>query len=352
MSSAAPSTSGRGQLGAFKGGRRSRVVRLENGLTVVTRPVPTAPVVSVQVWYRVGTRQESPAKSGLSHLLEHLLFKGTRSRPVQFGWLFSALGSESNAFTAYDSTAYVNTAERGQLEALLTLEADRMTGATLAGLEQERSVVLSELEGYRNDPAYRLDEVVMARAFPDQAIGQPIGGTVTGVEGLTVADLREHYRRFYRPDNAVLTLVGNFDEDQAFALVRRLFGDIEPGAAAERVNEGLDAPPQGPLGLSESGVFQKILGEMAQGGEVLAALGYGVGRSLENNQGDQPSLDSVEESITGQGTVASPLRLQGTGGAPLIQMVYPMPEVGHPDEAALLVLSRVLATGRRSRLNQ
>ena len=111
---------------------------------------------------RVGARNESPEKSGLSHTLEHLLFKGTNSRPVQFGWLFSALGSESNGFTGYDSTVFVNTTGRGQLEALLTLEADRMTGAALTAtaLDQERSVVLSELAGYKNDPAYRLDEEI------------------------------------------------------------------------------------------------------------------------------------------------------------------------------------------------
>ncbi|MEM1427032.1 MAG: insulinase family protein, partial [Cyanobacteria bacterium P01_H01_bin.130] len=161
------------------------------------------------------------------------------------------------------------------------------------------------------------------------------------------------FGRFYRPDNAVLPLVGNFAEDQGFALVRRLFGDIEPGGiepgAGELEGEGEASLPQGSLAVNGSGVFPRILGEIAQGGEVLAALGYGGGQ--EAVAGSQSS-DAVEESMTGQGTVASPLRLRGTGGVPLIQMVYPMPEAGHPDEAALLVLSRVLATGRRSRLNQ
>ncbi|MGD1850138.1 MAG: M16 family metallopeptidase [Cyanophyceae cyanobacterium] len=103
------SSSGAAPLNNTDGGR-SQVVRLENGLTVVTRPVATAPVVSVQVWYRVGARNEPLAKSGLSHTLEHLLFKGTKARPVQFGWLFSALCSEANGFTGYDSTSFVNSA--------------------------------------------------------------------------------------------------------------------------------------------------------------------------------------------------------------------------------------------------
>ncbi|MHC5733112.1 MAG: M16 family metallopeptidase, partial [Nostoc sp.] len=89
----------------------------------------TAPVVSVQVWYKVGSRNEGTGESGISHQLEHLMFKGTSSRPVQFGRLFSALGSQFNAFTSYDETAYFGTVQRDKLEALLTLEADRMEGA-------------------------------------------------------------------------------------------------------------------------------------------------------------------------------------------------------------------------------
>ncbi|MEM9245290.1 MAG: pitrilysin family protein, partial [Cyanobacteria bacterium P01_F01_bin.153] len=314
---------------------RFQVVRLENGLTVVTRPVETAPVVSVQVWYRVGARNESLEKSGLSHTLEHLLFKGTNSRPVQFGWLFSALGSESNGFTGYDSTVFVNTAGRRQLEALLTLEADRMTGAALTStaLEQERSVVLSELAGYKNDPAYQLDEAVMARAFPNRAIAQSIGGTETAVEALTVGDLRQHYRRFYRPDNAVLTIVGNFDQDQAFAMVRRLFGPIQSS------RDGGNLTSQ-TLILDEKylGAAQAISRQINPNRPKLERL----------NPGQQDSFDL--ESLAGEGTIANPLRL--TGANPLIQMVYPMPEAGHGDEAALLVLSRVLATGRQSLLHQ
>ncbi|MGD1937781.1 MAG: M16 family metallopeptidase [Cyanophyceae cyanobacterium] len=312
-----------------KGGR-FQVVRLENGLTVVTRPVETTPVVSVQVWYRVGARNESPEKSGLSHTLEHLLFKGTNSRPVQFGWLFSALGSESNGFTGYDSTVFVNTTGRGQLEALLTLEADRMTGAALTAtaLDQERSVVLSELAGYKNDPAYRLDEAVMDRAFPHQAIAQSIGGTEEAVKSLTVGDLQQHYRRFYRPDNAVLTIVGNFDQDQAFATVRRLFGPIQ----SHSDGEGLT------LDEKYVGAAQAISRQINPERSGLERL----------SSGTQDSFNF--ELPAGEGTIANPLRL--TGANPLIQMVYPMPEAGHGDEAALLVLSRVLGTGRRSLLHQ
>ncbi|MBV8885216.1 MAG: insulinase family protein, partial [Chroococcidiopsidaceae cyanobacterium CP_BM_RX_35] len=117
---------------------------LDNGLTVLTKEVHTAPVVSVQVWYRVGSRNEAAGVNGLSHQLEHLMFKGTTDRPIQFGRLFSALGSQFNAFTSYDETAYFGTAERDKLEALLALEADRMA-KSINGAEQlasERRVVI------------------------------------------------------------------------------------------------------------------------------------------------------------------------------------------------------------------
>ncbi|HAX76980.1 MAG TPA: peptidase M16, partial [Cyanobacteria bacterium UBA11372] len=131
---------------------------LDNGLTVLTKEVHTAPVVSVQVWYKIGSRNEEPGVNGIAHQLEHMMFKGTSDRPIQFGRLFNALGSESNAFTSYDQTAYHGTVERNKLRALLTLEADRMHNSLIdpAQLESEKRVVISELQGYENDPGYRL----------------------------------------------------------------------------------------------------------------------------------------------------------------------------------------------------
>ncbi|MCX7597048.1 MAG: insulinase family protein, partial [Fischerella sp.] len=127
---------------------------LENGLTVLTKEVHSAPVVTVQVWYKVGSRNEEPGVNGIAHQLEHMMFKGTKNRPIQFGRLFSALGSDSNAFTSYDQTAYYSTAERDKLNALLTLEADRMQNALIntEQLASEKRVVISELQGYENSP--------------------------------------------------------------------------------------------------------------------------------------------------------------------------------------------------------
>ena len=128
---------------------------LDNGLVVLTKEVHTAPVVSVQVWYRIGSRNEAQGVNGIAHQLEHMLFKGTKDRPIQFGRLFSALGSDSNAFTSYDNTAYFGTVEREKLSALLALEADRMQNSNIEAqqLESEKNVVISELQGYENSPS-------------------------------------------------------------------------------------------------------------------------------------------------------------------------------------------------------
>jgi zinc protease len=201
---------------------------LDNGLTVLTKEIHTAPVVSVQVWYRVGSRNESAGLNGISHQLEHLLFKGTQSRPIQFGRLFSALGSASNAFTSYDMTAYFGTVSSDKLEALLVLEADRMRHSLIneEQLETEKRVVISELQGYDNSPEYRLSEAVMRQAFPGRAYGLPVGGTKTDVESFTLEQVRDYYNRFYCPENAVLTVTGDFDPDALQAIIDQTFGAI------------------------------------------------------------------------------------------------------------------------------
>ena len=108
-----------------------RKTTLKNGLTLITKEVHTAPVETDQLWYKLGTRNEKLGVNGIAHQLEHMMFRGTKRRPVQFGKLFSALGSDSNAFTSHDQTVYYGTAERNKLKALLTLEADRMQIAVI-----------------------------------------------------------------------------------------------------------------------------------------------------------------------------------------------------------------------------
>ncbi len=273
---------------------------LANGLTVLTKEVHTAPVVSVQVWYRVGSRNEVPGINGLSHQLEHLLFKGTQARPIQFGRLFSALGSESNAFTSYDETAYFGTVERSKLGALMTLEADRMQN-TIIGPEQlksEKRVVISELQGYENSPSFRLSRAVMQAAFPNSPYGMAVGGSKADVEKFTVEQVQNHYKTYYRPENATLVVTGDFKTAAALKIAEQTFGKISKAAK--------------PL------------------------------PSAKTNPSVRPSLPPSKK----------PIVLKQPGSTALLEAVYPLPNVNHPDVPAIDLMDAVLTGGRSSRLYQ
>ncbi|QSJ20953.1 insulinase family protein [Nostoc sp. UHCC 0702] len=272
---------------------------LDNGLTVLTKEVHTAPVVSVQVWYKVGSRNEIKGENGISHQLEHLMFKGTTDRPVQFGRLFSALGSQFNAFTSYDETAYFGTVQRDKLEALLTLEADRMENA-LVGSEQltsEKRVVISELQGYENSPSYRLDRAVMREAFPNRAYGLSVGGTKADVEKFTVEQVRNYYQTYYSPDNATLVITGDFATEPVLKFVKETYGKL----------------PKRP-------------------------------KTARFQQATSTSSASVAKK--------SPIVLKQPGSAALLQAVYPLPDIKHPDVPAIDVMDAILTGGRSSRLYQ
>jgi len=284
---------------------------LENGLTVLTKEVHTAPVVSVQVWYKVGSRNEAPGVNGIAHQLEHMLFKGTTTRPIQFGRLFSALGSDSNAFTSFDQTAYFGTVERNKLKALLELEADRMQNALINDeqLASEKRVVISELQGYENSPTYRLDRAVRRAAFPNSPYGLPVGGTKADVEKFTAEKVRDYYNRFYSPDNATLIIVGDFDTAPTLKAVKEIFGKVP-----DRVKETGDRRQETGRGQGRQG---------RQGGVSSSA---------------RPHSESI--------------MLKEPGAAATLQVVYPLPDANHPDVPALDAMDYILTEGRSSRLYQ
>ncbi|AKG24657.1 peptidase M16 [Calothrix sp. 336/3] len=273
-----------------------RKTLLKNGLTVLTKEVHAAPVVTVQVWYKVGSRNEEAGINGIAHQLEHMLFKGTKSRPIQFGRLFSALGSDSNAFTSYDQTAYYGTAERDKLDALLLLEADRMQNSLIDAqqLVSEKRVVISELQGYENSSEYRLSRAVMQAAFPHHPYGLPVGGTKSDVEKFPVAQVRKYYRNFYSPNNAVLIVVGDFDTNQLLRKVEKTFAKI---------------PKSG-------------------------------------------NISQVRQKISSTAKINTPIILKEPGAGALIHGVYPVPDVNHPDIPLLDVMNYILTEGRNSRLYQ
>ncbi len=310
---------------------------LDNGLTVLTKEVHTAPVVSVQVWYKVGSRNEVKGENGISHQLEHLMFKGTTDRPVQFGRLFSALGSQFNAFTSYDETAYFGTVQRDKLEALLTLEADRMKNA-LIGSEQltsEKRVVISELQGYENSPEYRLNREVMRNAFPNRAYGLPVGGTKADVEKFTVEQVRNYYQTYYNPENATLVITGDFATEPVLKVVKETFGQVaKRGRGDEETRGSRDAGTQG-RGDTESSLT----------GSPRLPL------STSSSLPASPRLP-VSASSSPSANQKAPIVLKQPGSAALLQALYPLPDIKHPDVPAIDVMDAVLTGGRSSRLYQ
>lgn len=276
---------------------------LKNGLTVITKEVHTAPVVSVQVWYKIGSRDEDPGENGIAHQLEHMMFQGTKDRPVQFGRLFSALGGQFNAFTSYDQTAYHAKLERDKLSAVLTLEADRMKNSLInpEKLEKEKKVVISELQGAENSPFYRLDREVMKVVFPNHPYGLTVGGTKEDVEKFTLEKVKYYYDHNYNPNNAVLIVVGDFETKVIMKKIQEEFGKIPPENRKETSREKLKIGPA-----------------------------------------------YSPETI---GTKA-PIILRQPGKVPILEAVYPLPDINHPDVPALNVMDYILSSGRSSRLYQ
>lgn len=218
---------------------------LENGLKVLLWETPATPLVSVWTWYRVGSRHERPGASGLTHLLEHMTFKGTDAIPgEQFTATVDRRGGRWNGYTWLDQTAYYETAASDALPDLLELESQRMTKATLsaADFESERSAVMAELAGSETNPAEVLHREVVAAAFKAHPYHWPTLGWSTDLAGITREELVAHYRSNYHPANATLVIVGDFDRAATKALVTEKFASLErrePAPAKKSVE-----PPQ------------------------------------------------------------------------------------------------------------
>ena len=203
--------------------------RLENGLTVLLLPRPLSPVASVWVWHRVGSKNEPKGSTGAAHWLEHMLFKGSPHYPA--GAIDRALvgvGGILNAFTDNDFTAYFSTVPREHLDIPLSIERDRLVGATLPEreIDRERSVVLSEREGNENHPGFRSEEELYALAFRRHPYRWDALGYAEDIRAMDREHLSSFYRRFYGPENACLVVSGGFDPRETFPHVRRLFGRI------------------------------------------------------------------------------------------------------------------------------
>lgn len=267
---------------------------LPNGLKVLTLEVHASPIVTTYLWYRVGSRNENLGLTGISHVVEHMMFKGTKQlKSGEIDRRIAGTGGQSNAFTSYDHTAYFITLPRDQLDVALKIEADRMIRSrmTAADLSMEKQVVLSELDGDENDPQQILDKVVGGISFLAHSYRFPVIGFKSDVQALTPQAVKQYYRRYYIPNNAILVIVGDFETDRIMGRVKKLFGSIPRGEAPPPVVT--EEPPQ---------------------------------------EGERRVVVKREGSI------------------PYVHVQFHIPSFRHPDSYPLAVLDMALTEGRSSRL--
>src|SRR5438128_5652321 len=208
---------------------------LDNGMQVVVIPDHRTPVVTQMIWYKVGSADETPGKSGLAHFLEHLMFKGTAKHPAgEFSQTVLNIGGNENAFTSTDYTGYYQRVPREQLPRMMEFEADRMTGLVLKdeNVLPERDVVLEEFNmRVANNPEARLSEQIMAALYLNHPYGRPVIGWRQEIEKLDREDALAFYRRFYAPNNATLLVAGDTNVNEVRPLAERTFGQIAPQSA-------------------------------------------------------------------------------------------------------------------------
>jgi len=220
---------------------------LSNGLVVLLREVHTAPVATFWAWYRVGSRNEVPGITGISHWVEHMLFKGTPTLGKgEFSRLVNRHGGSWNGFTWKDFTAYFETLPAEHVGLGIQIESDRMTHSLFdpEEVESERTVIISEREGAENNPEYALYEEVEAAAYRVHTYRHAVIGYKSDLLAMTRDDLIRHYRTYYIPNNAVLVAVGDFDSQALLARVREAFEPIPPGPKPPPVRS-VEPPQEG-----------------------------------------------------------------------------------------------------------
>ncbi len=205
--------------------------KLANGLKIVVQEDHRSPVVVTQVWYRAGSLDEYNGTTGVAHVLEHMMFKGTKKVPAgQFSRLIASAGGRENAFTANDHTVYFQQLEKSRLELALRLEADRMANLLLTDKDyaKEIRVVMEERRWRTEDkPQALVYEQFQAAAYQAHPYGRPVIGWMNDLEQMTVADARDWYRRWYEPNNATLVVVGDVSPKVVLQLATKYFGPLK-----------------------------------------------------------------------------------------------------------------------------
>lgn len=210
---------------------------LDNGLQIRLKEIRTVPLISHWIWYRVGSRDEVPGITGASHWVEHMQFKGTPQYPASvLDKAISRYGGMWNAMTFLDWTAYFETLPADKIDLALMLEADRMANSLFEPEEvaSERTVILSERQGNENNPLFLLGEQVQAAAFRVHSYHHEVIGDQADLEIMSRDDLYRHYRRYYVPNNAVLSMAGDFEAEAMLLRLRTLYETVPAGPEPPR----------------------------------------------------------------------------------------------------------------------
>jgi zinc protease len=247
---------------------------LKNGLKILVKEDHRAPVVVSQVWYKVGSSYEYDGITGISHALEHMMFKGTKKHPAgEFSRIISANGGEENAFTGADYTAYFQTMEKSRLEISFKLEADRMRNLTIPEEEFSKEIeVVQEERRMRTEdnPRAYTYEVAMATAYQTSPYRQPIVGWMADLQSMQVEDLQDWYKQWYAPNNATLVVAGDVNPKEVYKLAKKYFASLK----AEEIRL-----PGRDIEVEQRGIKRVIVKRPAQVAQILMAYKIPVLRS-------------------------------------------------------------------------
>ncbi|MDO9206128.1 pitrilysin family protein [Methylotenera sp.] len=206
--------------------------KLSNGLKIIVQEDHRSPVVVSQVWYRAGSIDEVNGKTGVAHVLEHMMFKGTSKVPAgQFSRLIAAAGGKENAFTSTDYTCYFQQLEKSHLPLAFKLEADRMANLKLTKKEFDKEIkVVMEERRWRTDdkPQSMVNEAFQGAAYRAHPYSRPVVGFMNDLENMTYEDAREWYQNWYAPNNATLVVVGDVKAKEVYKLAQQHFGKLKP----------------------------------------------------------------------------------------------------------------------------
>ena len=264
-----------------------QITTLTNGLRVVVTPMPTAQAAAVSFFVGVGSRHEDPRTNGLSHFIEHMLFKGTEHRPTapEISEAIEGAGGALNAFTTKEITCYWNNLPYERVETGIDVLADMVQRSLLdpEELERERPVVQQEIRRAHDSPGSKASELLSGATFGDQPIGWPVAGSIETVQGVSRQDFLDHIAAYYTAANSVLSIAGNVDPDGVVAIAAREFSALPGGEPATTPTARPGRPAEDYLAVEERPIEQTNL----------ALAVHGIGR----NDPDRYAIDIMNTAL-------------------------------------------------------